>query len=173
MAFPSPAAEKRACPDKWSGLHERHRAVLQLLAVHERPLSLDVLRALPSPPSESALSAVQALPVVGSDGRLVWLEGPLQRFSRAKLQSEEASDMHLALAATFAGELHGDETNAWLKARELQEAHGTMWKEAKSSAPCASRAMGCTSSWISRVSAPPAPEDRKTMPLPSPCTRRS
>ncbi len=107
----------------WSGLHERHRAVLQLLAVHERPLSLDVLRALPSPPSESALSAVQALPVVGSDGRLVWLEGPLQRFSRAKLQSEEASDMHLALAATFAGELHGDETNAWLKARELQEAH--------------------------------------------------
>jgi tetratricopeptide (TPR) repeat protein len=125
QAPPNPRVgrEDRLLEAIWAALPGSQREVLGLLAIHGRPLPDEVWQALPSPLSPSVIAQVRSLStVIGSDGRSLWLEGPLRRFAEARLSPEERVRAHLSLAAAFAGELRGDEPNAWSKAASLVEA---------------------------------------------------
>lgn len=107
----------------WAALPTSHREALALLAVHGRPLPIEILGAIPSPVPGPVIADVRSLAAVGKDERAMWVEGPLQRFCRERLTPDEGVHAHLSLAAAFAGELRGDEPNAWSRASALIEAH--------------------------------------------------
>lgn len=120
---PRVGREDRLLQAIWAALSGSQREVLGLLAIHERPLPDEVWRALASPLSPSVIAQVRSITaIIGGDERSLWLEGPLRRFAEARLSPEERIDAHLRLAAAFAGELRGDEPNAWSKAASLIEA---------------------------------------------------
>ncbi|XYH94231.1 hypothetical protein ACMHYB_41310 [Sorangium sp. So ce1128] len=107
----------------WAAMPAAHRKVLALLAVHGRPLPDEILRAVPSAPSEPTIADIRSLAMLGSDARSLWLDGPLLLLCRAMLSDDQKISAHLSLAAAFAGESRGDEPNAWSKADALLEAH--------------------------------------------------
>lgn len=120
---PRVGREDRLLEAVWAALPDSQREVLGLLAIHGRPLPDELWQALPSPLSPSVIAQVRSLTaIIGSDGRSLWIEGPLGRFAQARLSPEERVHAHLRLAAAFAGELRGDEPNAWSRAAALVEA---------------------------------------------------
>ncbi|WP_437635691.1 hypothetical protein [Sorangium sp. So ce854] len=115
--------EDRLLEAIWAALSGSQREALGLLAIHGRPLPDEVWQSLPSPLSPPVISQVRSLTsIIGSDGRSLRIEGPARRFAEARLSPEERVHAHLCLAAAFAGELRGDEPNAWSKAASLVEA---------------------------------------------------
>ena len=107
----------------WAAMPEAHQKVVTLLAVHGRPLPYDILRMVPSAPSDPTIADVRSLAAISTDARSMWIDGPLLSHCRAALSHEQKITAHLSLAAAFAGELRGDEPNAWSRADALLEAH--------------------------------------------------